>query len=140
MKIKQNILKNQWTKEEITRKIRKCFETMKMKTQHTRIYGMPKSRTKREIYNYLKKKKEKKKISNQQSNFKLEKDLTDVAQRIELWPANQRVSSSIPSQDTCLGCGPGPQCTNTRGFSRGNHTLMFLSLSFSLPFPLSKNK
>ena len=28
----------------------------------------------------------------------------------------------------------------SRGCTRGNHTLMFLSLSFSLPFPLSKNK
>ena len=27
-----------------------------------------------------------------------------------------------------------------RGRARGNHTLMFLSLSFSLPSPLSKNK
>ena len=28
----------------------------------------------------------------------------------------------------------------SRGSTRGNHTLMFLSLSFSLPSPLSKNK
>ena len=28
----------------------------------------------------------------------------------------------------------------SRGCVRGNHTLMFLSLSFSLPSPLSKNK
>ena len=28
----------------------------------------------------------------------------------------------------------------SRGHSRGNHTLMFLSLSFSLPSPFSKNK
>ena len=28
----------------------------------------------------------------------------------------------------------------SKGFMRGNHTLMFLSLSFSLPSPLSKNK
>ena len=27
-----------------------------------------------------------------------------------------------------------------RGCVRSNHTLMFLSLSFSLPFPLSKNE
>ena len=31
-----------------------------------------------------------------------------VAQWIEHWPANQRVAGSIPSQGTCLGCGPGP--------------------------------
>ena len=28
----------------------------------------------------------------------------------------------------------------SRGHARGNHTLMFLSLSFSLPSPVSKNK
>ena len=28
----------------------------------------------------------------------------------------------------------------SRGGARGNHTLMFLSLPFSLPSPLSKNK
>ena len=32
-----------------------------------------------------------------------------VAQRIECQPTNQRVASSIPSQSTCPGCGPGPQ-------------------------------
>ena len=48
-------------------------------------------------------------------NFKLEvnenKDvaLADVAQWIERWPANQRVAGSIPGQDTCLDCRPGPQ-------------------------------
>ena len=31
-----------------------------------------------------------------------------VAQWIEYWPANQRVTGSIPSQGTFLGCGPGP--------------------------------
>ena len=35
--------------------------------------------------------------------------LTGVAQWIECWPANLRVAGSIPSQGTCLGCGPGPQ-------------------------------
>ena len=35
---------------------------------------------------------------------------TAVAQWIEHQPANQRVTSSIPSQGTRLGCGPGPQC------------------------------
>ena len=34
--------------------------------------------------------------------------LAGVAQWIECWPANQRVTSSIPSQGTCLACGPGP--------------------------------
>ena len=58
--------------------------------------------------------------------------LAEVAQWIECGPVNQRVSSLIPSQATCLG----PQC----GVLRGNHTLMFLSLSYSFPSPLSKNK
>ena len=35
--------------------------------------------------------------------------LAGVAQWIELLPENQRVGSLIPSQGTCLGCGPGPQ-------------------------------
>ena len=34
--------------------------------------------------------------------------LAGVAQWIERWPANQEVVGSIPSQGTCLGCGPGP--------------------------------
>ena len=36
--------------------------------------------------------------------------LAGVAQWIEHWPANQRVTSSIPSQGTCLDCRPGPRC------------------------------
>ena len=35
--------------------------------------------------------------------------LAGVAQYIECQPANQRVASSIPSQGTCQGCGPGPR-------------------------------
>ena len=35
--------------------------------------------------------------------------LAGVAQWIEHWPMNQRVTGSIPSQGTCLGCQPGPQ-------------------------------
>ena len=57
-------------------------------------------------------------------------------QWIEHQPANQRVTSSIPSERTCLGCGPGQVLR--RGHARGTHTLMFLSFSFSLSFPLSK--
>ena len=32
-----------------------------------------------------------------------------MAQWIKLQPVNQKVSGSIPSQGTCLGCRPGPQ-------------------------------
>ena len=35
--------------------------------------------------------------------------LAGIAQWIECQPANQRVTSLIPSQGTCLGCRPGPQ-------------------------------
>ena len=35
--------------------------------------------------------------------------LAGVAQWIECWPANQRVAGSMPSQGTCMRCGPGPQ-------------------------------
>ena len=59
-----------------------------------------------------------------------------MAQWIECQPANQTVAGSIPNQGTCLGCRPGSR----RGRLRGNHTLLCLSLSFSLPSPLSKNK
>ena len=34
--------------------------------------------------------------------------LAGVAQWIECWPANHKVTGSIPSQGPCLGCGPGP--------------------------------
>ena len=60
-----------------------------------------------------------------------------VAQWIECWPANQRITGSIPSEGTCLGCA-GQDLS--RGHMRSNHTSMFLSLSLSLPSPLSKNK
>ena len=35
--------------------------------------------------------------------------LAGVAQWIEQEPANQKVTGWIPSQGTCLVCGPGPQ-------------------------------
>ena len=56
--------------------------------------------------------------------------LAGVAQWIDHRTANQRVTGSVPSQGTCLGCGR----------VRGNHTLMFFSLSFFFPSPLSKNR
>ena len=53
-----------------------------------------------------------------------------MAQWIERRPANQRVASSIPSQGTCLGWR----------LMRGNHTLMFVSLSSTLPLSLKINE
>ena len=59
--------------------------------------------------------------------------LAGVAQWIEHRPVNQRVIGSIPSQ------GPG-RVGSSRGRTRGNHTLMLLSLSPSLPLCLKVNK
>ena len=40
---------------------------------------------------------------------KRKKGLAGVAQLIEYGPAKHRVTGSIPSQGTCLGCRPDPQ-------------------------------
>ena len=58
-----------------------------------------------------------------------EKALAGVAQWTEHQPANQRVAGLIPSQATCLGCGPGPQGAH----ERQPHTDVFLPL-FIPPF------
>ena len=55
--------------------------------------------------------------------------LDGVAQWIECQPANQRVTGSIPSQGTRLGCRARLPVV---GRMRGNHTLMFSPLSPSL--------
>ena len=34
-------------------------------------------------------------------------DLAGVAHWTECWPVNQKVIGLIPSQGTCLDCGPG---------------------------------
>ena len=60
--------------------------------------------------------------------------LAGVAQWIECWPMNQRVAGSIPSQGTCLCCGPGPQ------WGRGMHERqphIDVSLPLFPSFPLS---
>ena len=49
------------------------------------------------------------KVSVFQNEKKMKIALARVAQWIECQPANQSVASSISSQGTCLGCGPGPQ-------------------------------
>ena len=59
--------------------------------------------------------------------------MAGVAQWIECWRVNQKVSSSIPVRAYAWAVGQVP----SRGCPRGNHTLMFPSL---LPVPLSKNK
>ena len=55
-----------------------------------------------------------------------------VAQWIEHGPVNQRVISLIPSQGTCLGCGPGPQLGAHEGQPH-----IDVSLSLSPSHPLS---
>ena len=70
----------------------------------------------------------------------LELTLAGVAQLVGHHPANQKVTSSVTSQGTCLGCRFGPwlgrmQEDTNRYFSL---TSMILSLSFSLPSPLSR--
>ena len=64
--------------------------------------------------------------------------LAGVAQWIEHQPENQRVAGLVrfPVRAHARVVGQIPR----RGCVRGNHTLMFFSLSFSLPPPLSKNK
>ena len=56
-----------------------------------------------------------------------------MAQWIECRPVNQRVAGSVPSQGTCLGCGPSPQLGALE-----RHIDVSLPLSPSLL--LSKNK
>ena len=50
----------------------------------------------------------------------------------ECWPVNRRVAGSIPSRTHTWVVGQ----VLSRGRKRGNHTLMFLSLSPSLPLSL----
>ena len=55
-----------------------------------------------------------------------------VAQWIECQLANQRVAGLIPSQGTCLGCGPGPQ----EGTCERQPHIDVPLLLFLPPFPL----
>ena len=68
--------------------------------------------------------------------------LAGVTQWVGCWPAKQKVTASNTGQGACLGCGFGPWSGHIREVTKGcfSHTLMFLSLSFSLPSLLSKNK
>ena len=59
-----------------------------------------------------------------------ERELTGVAQWVGHHPTNQKVTSLIPTEDTCLGCGPGPQ------LGACERQLIDVSLPlFLLPFP-----
>ena len=59
-----------------------------------------------------------------------------VAQWIERWPENQRVAGLIPSQGTCLGCGPGPQ----QGVQKRQPHIDVSPSLFLPPFPSLKIK
>ena len=64
--------------------------------------------------------------------------LAGVAQWIQFQPVNQRVTSLIPNQGHMPGWQAGSLVWG--GHMRGNHTLMFLSLSPSLILSLKVNK
>ena len=67
--------------------------------------------------------------------IKLVAALAGVAQWTRCWPVNQRLAGLIPSQGTCLGCGPGPQ----DGVHK-RQPYIDVPLPIFLPYPLSKNK
>ena len=58
--------------------------------------------------------------------------LAGVAQWIECQPVNRKVTASIPSQGTCLGCRPGPQLGECKRQWIGVSLPFFLSLPLSL--------
>ena len=62
--------------------------------------------------------------------------LAGVAQWVEHQPTNQVSLVQFPVRAHAWVAGQVPSW----GCVKGNHTLMFLSLSFALPSPLSKNK
>ena len=70
-----------------------------------------------------------------------------LAQWIEHWPPNRKFTGSLPSQDTCLGCGPGSQfgvCdrqpTDVSLIHECFSPSPFLSLPLSLKINLKKIK
>ena len=63
--------------------------------------------------------------------------MVGVAQWIERRPTSHWVTSSTPSQDTGLDCGPGPQLGV---YERKPHIDVSLALSPSFPLSLKINK
>ena len=69
--------------------------------------------------------------------------LTGVAQWIECQPARQKLAGLIPSQGTCLGCGPDPQLGAWERqliYVSLTHRCFSPSLSLSLPLSLKIKK
>ena len=65
---------------------------------------------------------------------KFNRALAGVAQRTECRPADQKMTGSIPSQGTCLGCEPGPQLVCERQLIDVSFTHQCFSLPLS-PYP-----
>ena len=63
-----------------------------------------------------------------------------MAQLVEHHLTKRKVAYSIPSQGTCWGCETSPQLGHKQEATDRclSHISTFLSLSFSLPSPLSK--
>ena len=68
--------------------------------------------------------------------------MTGVAFLVEHHPTKRKVTSGISHQGTCLGSRFGPQSGRVQEATSQcfSLTLLFLSLSFSLPSLFSKNK
>ena len=62
--------------------------------------------------------------------------LVDVAQWIECQSANPKVTGSIPTQGTCLGCEPDPQF----GVCKRQPHIAVSIPPFLPPSPISKSK
>ena len=73
--------------------------------------------------------------NNANIHQEMNRALASVAQWIEHQPTNQRVTGSIPSQGTGLGCSPGPLWG-----VRERQPHIDVSLPLFVPSPLSKNK
>ena len=62
-------------------------------------------------------------------------DPTGVAQWIEHQPTNWKITGSIPSQGTCLSCGPGPQLGTCERQPQSMYLLHVSLTLFLIPFP-----
>ena len=67
------------------------------------------------------------------SNKKQLKALAGMAHCTERPTVNPRVVGSIPSQGTCLGCDPGPQCGTCKKQPHIDVSLPLFVLPFTSP-------
>ena len=54
-----------------------------------------------------------------------------MARLVECHSAKRKVTGLTPGQDTCLGCGPGPQME-----ARGNGSMILPHIDVSLPLSI----